>query len=159
MGMVASLFDGLVSPRRSHLAYRSDVSEVKFYKGIEQIGDECSKFYPNVEKVTLPVSLKIINDKAFNGCNKLKKLVIPESVIYIGRFVFVGCALEGINIPRRLEEYHSDMFACNSIKHIRMHKNNLTAMLESNVEAVLGGTNIDTIEVDGDKYDADRYFI
>lgn len=155
---VVDVWDGLVSPRRDQMMYRSDVREITIHEGIQQIGDECSRFFPNVEKVKLPKSLKVIGDKAFNGCNKLGKLVIPEGVMCIGRFAFVGCAFEKLNVPHRLEEYYSDMFACNSVKYIKMCQKSLSEILESNIEAVFGGTNISTIEVDGEKYDAERYF-
>lgn len=42
--------------------------------------------------VELPQTIEIIREKAFVGCNKLKKIVIPSSVIGIGYTAFYGCS-------------------------------------------------------------------
>jgi len=41
--------------------------------------------------VVLPVTLKYIDDFAFQGCMRLKELKIPASVEYIGHDVFMTC--------------------------------------------------------------------
>ena len=41
-----------------------------------------------LEKVVLPVTVKVIHDSAFYLCPKLSIIIIPESVGTVGRFIF-----------------------------------------------------------------------
>jgi len=53
---------------------------------------------------TLP-GIKIIADRAFEGCNKLKWIIFREGVEKIGACAFDGCqTLEGITLPSTLTE-------------------------------------------------------
>eukprot|EP00581_Thalassiosira_minuscula_P008587 CAMPEP_0183705094 /NCGR_PEP_ID=MMETSP0737-20130205/2266_1 /TAXON_ID=385413 /ORGANISM="Thalassiosira miniscula, Strain CCMP1093" /LENGTH=489 /DNA_ID=CAMNT_0025932175 /DNA_START=51 /DNA_END=1520 /DNA_ORIENTATION=+ len=53
---------------------------------------------------TLP-GIKIIADRAFEGCNKLKWIIFREGVEKIGACAFDGCqTLEGIKLPSTLTE-------------------------------------------------------
>ena len=47
----------------------------------------------------IPEGVKVIEDKAFQGCTSLKSITIPESVTKIGERAFSGCtSLESIII-------------------------------------------------------------
>jgi len=142
-----SLQKGLVSPRRDRLKIRNEVTELNVEHGIGQITNECSCFYPNVKKVNLPKSLKVIGDKAFYGCKDLESITLPDSVEYIGNYAFVGCAIKTVNVPQNLHTYHRDMFACNSLKKVIIDRENLAEIVDLNIEAVFGGTNIERVKV------------
>jgi hypothetical protein len=45
----------------------------------------------NLENITLPESIKTINNTAFCGCDKLTTLTLPESLIRIFGYAFSGC--------------------------------------------------------------------
>lgn len=47
----------------------------------------------NLEKVIFPKSLKKIKKEAFNNCCKLKEVVLPENLIIIGEAAFANCTL------------------------------------------------------------------
>jgi uncharacterized repeat protein (TIGR02543 family) len=51
-----------------------------------------SLYYRSLKTISLPVSLKVIDENAFNGCDGLTTLVIPENIEldYIGRYAFYG---------------------------------------------------------------------
>ena len=45
-------------------------------------------------------SVRYISDNAFSGCDNITRVIIPDSVISIGRFAFSGCyQLENVVIP------------------------------------------------------------
>ena len=50
--------------------------------------------------VTIPRSVRIIGDFAFDWCKSLKEINIPDSVTETGKFAFYGCRqLTSITIP------------------------------------------------------------
>ncbi len=75
---------------------------------------ECS----GLSSVTIPNSVKIIDDKAFWGCKGLTSINIPNSVIRIGDYALDGCSgLTSINIPHSVTEIGICVFAgCSGLK-------------------------------------------
>ena len=56
---------------------------------------------PNEEQYHIRQGTKIICDGAFEGCESLENITIPDSVTHIGDNAFVGCeSLSSIIIPR-----------------------------------------------------------
>lgn len=81
-------------------------------EGVTEIGDYAITFNDTIMKITLPKSLKIIHDGAFNGCKALSEIVIPEGVTEIGALVFDGCkSLKKIALPDSLTELDNMAFA------------------------------------------------
>ncbi|MDR2824395.1 MAG: leucine-rich repeat domain-containing protein [Prevotellaceae bacterium] len=54
---------------------------------------------PSVQNVNLPEGLQIIGDRAFNGCTNLTSITIPASVRKIENEAFRGTGLTSISIP------------------------------------------------------------
>ena len=52
-----------------------------------------------LEKVTLPQTLKVIFNYAFQGCYSLRELSLPDSQLYIEPLVFVNTSLTSLFIP------------------------------------------------------------
>ena len=78
-----------------------------------------------LEVVKLPNSLIYINDGTFEGCENLRDVTIPESVIKIGS-AFSGCSnLTSITIPENVEKIESCAFSdCESLENVNI-KNGL----------------------------------
>lgn len=55
-------------------------TEYKVPHGVTRLGNQCFK-YTSISYLELPNTLKEIGKNAFYGCNKLKELVVPSSVI------------------------------------------------------------------------------
>lgn len=96
-------------------AYRtsSDQSEYTIKDGTVCLAEDLFNWHLELTKITLPVSLRRIGknafsntsltvtpemdgvthigDEAFANCYNLARVVIPESVEYVGRYVFRGC--------------------------------------------------------------------
>jgi len=70
----------------------------------------------------LPKTIKYIEASAFESCESLKDIVLPESVEYISIFAFDNTAIEEINIPAGVTyigEYAFD--ECESLKTIKSY--------------------------------------
>lgn len=64
-----------------------------------------------LETVTLPDSLKKIDNCAFWDCSNLKSIDIPKNVTEIGDYAFIGCSsIEEIKIPEKVETIGSGAF-------------------------------------------------
>lgn len=94
-------------------SYYSYVSEganditVVVEEGVTSIGSRAF-MYTYIERVQLPDSLKVIGENAFFGCQLLKEINIPESVI-LGHCSMVGCfSLKSITLPSSVQFYSSD---------------------------------------------------
>lgn len=71
-------------------------------EGVKVIGDG-SFLNSQIESITFPSSLQVIEDWAFRGCNKLKSIDIPDSVTEIGVGAFEFCSgLEKVKLPNQL---------------------------------------------------------
>lgn len=57
--------------------------------------EDCEK----LRSISIPDSVIHIGEGAFLGCESLKSIKIPDSVIYIGAFAFAGIGLMSIVIP------------------------------------------------------------
>ncbi|MBQ6936545.1 MAG: leucine-rich repeat domain-containing protein [Clostridia bacterium] len=71
-----------------------------------------------IESVTLPKTLKTIEENAFSGCYKLKRITIPDGVSFIGYAAFRYCEnLNEITIPESVEFIESEAFThCKNLK-------------------------------------------
>ncbi len=70
-----------------------------------------------VKSITLPKTLKIIGDYAFNGCTALQSIVIPESVFIIKMWAFSGSGLTSVEIPKGVKELGKNSFSgCDSLQ-------------------------------------------
>lgn len=96
--------------------------------GVTSIGDyafEESIWYPSLESVKIPDSVKRIGICAFAECTKLEKITIPEGVETIDGDAFFRCTgLESITIPDSVEYIgEGAFFFCRSLKEINIPDN------------------------------------
>ena len=67
----------------------------------------------NLTSVTLPDSLKIINESAFEDCRKLSEIVFPDSVTFIGCNAFRNCeSMTFEKLPSELKTIDAGAFEC-----------------------------------------------
>ena len=61
---------------------------------------------PRIKDISIPDSVKRIENDAFNGCSLLKSVVLPNGLEYIGHSAFRNCSnLASINIPASVTEF------------------------------------------------------
>ena len=74
----------------------------------------------NKNEVKLSNKVKILNDNAFNGCDRLENIIIPNSVTEIGEGTFENCtSLKKIIIPNKVSAIKNGTFNfCYSLEDI-----------------------------------------
>lgn len=117
-------------------------AELRFFTGLEEIGQSDFKYCDNLREVSLPNSLKVIGQSAFyrsglesidipygvtriegfafRYCRTLKNVTIPNSVTYIGEDALESCDnLVSIIIPASVTSLSSDALSgCASLIEI-----------------------------------------
>lgn len=68
----------------------------------------------NLDSVTIPDTVKDIKNYAFAN-NKLKEIVVPNSISSIGMGVFTGNDLENVTLPENLQTIENDAFSHNEL--------------------------------------------
>ncbi len=105
------------------------IPETVTYEGttytVTAIG-EMTFAYCNMESVTLPNTLKTINDHAFAFCNGLSEIIIPNSVTTIGRYVFWNCtALRRVFIGSGVQSIDQYLIeSCYDVESLEVHPDN-----------------------------------
>ena len=68
-------------------------------------------------KIVIPDSVTYIGKSAFDDCHKLVKVVIPNSVTYIEYYAFYGCYdLTSVTMPKLFEPQKGNIFGYNYIE-------------------------------------------
>lgn len=73
-------------------------------------------------EVILPEGLKKIGNSAFEKCKRLEKVNIPSTVEYIGEKAFQYCAIEQIDFPAGLSYIGDGAFADSSLKKVDLSR-------------------------------------
>ncbi len=75
---------------------------------------------PNQREAKIPNTI----DRAFNGCNKLKEIGIPNNVTSIGSGAFSGCSgLQSVTIGSGVTELGDSTFSCSGLTSITIPEN------------------------------------
>ena len=87
---------------------------------LTSIGDGAFNWCESLESITIPDSVTSIGEGAFCCCAKLTSITIPDGVKSIGNYAFAGCsALESITIPDSvLSIGYSAFKECTALKNI-----------------------------------------
>ena len=87
---------------------------------LTSIGDGAFNWCESLESITIPDSVTSIGDGAFCCCAKLTSITIPDGVKSIGNHAFEGCtALESITIPDSVLNIGDSAFAeCTALESI-----------------------------------------
>ena len=107
-----------------------DIQSVEIPEGVTEL--QTSVFESSsVTQVTLPQSLKIIGDYAFESCYGLKKIVLPEGLETIGEYAFESCdQLTALTIPASVTQMGRGIISnCSNLKEITL-ADGLTTLVE-----------------------------
>ena len=94
--------------------------EYSIREGVKVIGDSAFQGCESLTSINIPNSVTTIENGAFSGCSSLTSINIPNSVTTIGDFAFNGCeSLTSINIPNSVTTIGNWAFAnCESLTSI-----------------------------------------
>ncbi|MBE7051651.1 MAG: leucine-rich repeat domain-containing protein [Ruminococcaceae bacterium] len=101
------------------IAYKSQIKSVRIEEGVTIIGERTFADCTNISTLSLPNSLTIISDYAFEECG-IANLTIPNNVTHIGSYAFNGCTkLQNFVLGDNVSSIDSYAFyACSSLKNI-----------------------------------------
>lgn len=133
-------------------------------KNVVAIGKGAFSGYCDITKVTLPESLKTIEEYAFAYCDGIEEIIIPDGVEVIGENSFCGCSnLMKVILPKgitRINEYTFER--CENLRQIRIPNKVKTigqgAFEDSGLIRIELPKSIKSIADDAFGYNADRIF-
>ena len=104
--------------------YGNTTVEMVFIRGNMKKLAKRSLAYSRIKDVTLPDSLREIEDGAFMACKKLSDVEVPEGVKKIGANAFEYCyELERVVLPKNLKTIEEQSFReCYSLRNIKLPK-------------------------------------
>ena len=74
-----------------------------------------------IESITIPGSVKEIENYAFDRCWSLKTVNMAEGVEIIGVYAFSGCGFEKVELPESVEEIRNGAFyGCGNLREINI---------------------------------------
>ena len=87
---------------------------------VTSIGENAFENCDNLQSVTIPNSVTNIDDEAFRRCTSLQSVTIPESVTSIGNGAFAECSsLQSVTIPNSVTKIGYQTFhSCEKLKSI-----------------------------------------
>ena len=87
-----------------------------------------SSFYNNAfESITLPETIKVLDDSAFRHCINLKGITLPNTLTTIGDAVFLECyALTEVSMPDSVTSVGSGVFFYNNDITVHIRRNSGT---------------------------------
>ena len=115
-----------VESNETAFLYETDENDEIVILGLDEkyyvnLDDACQRA-PIFDTIAVPskingVKVTQIADYAFMGCNGLKKVILPDSITYIGIQSFGGCYdLEEINMPKSLAIIEARAFESTNLK-------------------------------------------
>ena len=132
--------------------YSDDTKKLVIKNGVPEIGEECFKEFEKLESAEIPPSVKTIGKSAFESCNSLEHVSLPDKGLVrigakafyecdelveidlscddlkkIGKDAFNGCAsIESVDMPDGLTEIKEQMFyGCGELKNIDLSRSNV----------------------------------
>lgn len=90
---------------------REDITEIIVAEGVTTIPNSAFCYCKNVQKISLPSTLRNIDNSAFYYCSKLETVHLPQSLQAIWEKAFMGCtALREIHLPPNIWHISDDVF-------------------------------------------------
>ena len=128
------------------------VSVVMQGDSLRKIPDFAFDACTSLKKVVLPSSVLILGKKCFRGCENLNEINLPTRLISIGDCAFIRCAFEEITLPKKITLIPDCCFSgCRSLKNVNV-STNLSAVEE---EAFKNCTSLKDIRVYNQEDDPD----
>lgn len=95
------------------------LQEYTVKNGTTQIGHNAFTGNHMIKKITLPDTIRLIDERAFHNCLKLSSINIPDSVEQIRTEAFLNCkSLKNIKIPSGIDWEQGAFTGCDNLDNI-----------------------------------------
>jgi hypothetical protein len=91
-------------------SYRKEITSVEIKDGLEKLGDGALCDLSALKEVTLPASIKALNQCVFMGCSQLKTVQLNEGLTKIDVEVFNNTNIDHLYVPKTVETIDSSNF-------------------------------------------------
>ncbi len=85
-------------------AYRGNAAEVAVPEGVRVIAGEVFQNHTEIESVSLPDSLLVVGEGAFEGCSNLSRIVLGKNVEEIKDRAFLGNTMSEVSVPSSVKK-------------------------------------------------------
>lgn len=121
--------------------YRKQITsfdELQYFTGLTSIGERAFNACNKLASITIPENVTAIEDYAFMSCKALTNIVIPESVTTIGNSAFFDCEkLTSIFIPKNVSSIDWSSFSSDILTNIEIDPNNTAYDSRNNCNAII----------------------
>ena len=105
------LFDKGKTKMVAYPAGKKDIKEYVISSSVTSVESYAFEGCNSLESVNIPEGVTSIGSQAFSGCSSLESIDIPSSVTSIGNYAFYECSsLESITIPEGVTSIEDDAF-------------------------------------------------
>lgn len=114
-------------------------------EGITEIGEDTFSYVRNLKNVSIPSSMRVIENAAFAGCSNLSALVLPENLEFIGDYAFASCSLiQSVVIPGSVMSIGEYAFSnCSALNRVSL----LPGVTQVSSYSFLSCTSLENISV------------
>ncbi len=89
---------------------------------VTAIGEEAFRWV-DASEITLPATIEVFGNSAFNGASNLSSINLPAGLKVIGDYAFSSTAVTSLDIPASVEEIgNSAFFTCKSLTSVTLHE-------------------------------------
>ena len=114
------------TPTAMNWSYNRTIKTVILGDNVKRIGDGAYQACESLTTIIIPNSVTTIGGYAFQY-TPLSSIEIPNSVTSIGYYAFEGCGLTSIDIPATVEKIGEYAFlGCNGLKSVKIGDSNYT---------------------------------
>ena len=113
--------------------YQDGVGTITFKAEVKTIQQGLFRGSLTLENISIPSSVKAIDDSAFEKCRNLKKVKLQDGLLSIGKRAFLETGLEGVIIPSSVFVVSSLAFShCESLTTVKFNKPNSAIVIGIN---------------------------
>lgn len=118
--------------------YIQTFNELSYFTGLKNLGERAFDSCNNLSSVTLPEGLESIGDGAFSWCDNLSSVDLPSSLMTIGRYVFYNTGITSITIPENVSSVGESLFQnCEQLTTIQVADGNTVFDSRENSNAII----------------------
>lgn len=101
--------------------YRDSIKSIQISAGITEIGASAFDFCNNLKSVTIPDTVQVIGPFSFYATG-LESINLPEGITYLGQEAFANTQLKSVVIPGSVTFLDDAFMCCRELSYVRIKK-------------------------------------